>query len=208
VFPNLIQIANLMPTAHEVRHTSLCLTRWHVPVDDTHSILFGWRHFNDEIDPKRFGSEDGCGYDKIDFLEGQVERPYALGQRAPGDWDAICSQRAIAVHALENPGTSDVGVYLCRRLLRDILRGKAGPDTSRPMSADGRQTLYTWGSDTTLRVPRGADLAADRTLIKELGRKVLAILGDADKVDSAGRRKYVLARLDQLDGGYLRHAAE
>lgn len=138
IFPNLIQNANLMPTAHEVRHSAVCMTRWHVPVDDTHSILFGWRHFNDEIDPKRFGREDGCGYDKIDFLDGQCERPYAIGQRAPGDWDAICSQRPIAVHALENPGTTDVGVYLCRRLLRDLVRGKTPADPTRPISADGK----------------------------------------------------------------------
>jgi len=208
IFPNLIQNANLMPTAHEVRHSTVCMTRWHVPVDDTHSILFGWRHFNDEVDPKRFGREDGCGYDKIDFLDGQCERPYAIGQRAPGDWDAICSQRPIAVHALENPGTTDVGVYLCRRLLRELVRGKTAADRTRPMSADGKDTLQCWGSDSTLAAPRPADPEEDRALMKALGRRVYAAVADADRLPSPERRRYILGRLDQIDGGGQRRAAE
>ena len=207
VFPNLTQISNLMPTAHTVRHTSICLSRWHVPVDDTHCILFGWRHFNDEVDPEGHGSEEDCGYDKIDFLDGQVERPYDVGQRAPGDWDAICSQRPIAVHAMENPGTSDIGVYRCRRLLRQLVRGEAEEDSTRPMSADRTQTLHTYGSDTTLRVPRLADKNQDRKLMKEMGRKVYQVMADADAVSTAERRDYILARLDELDGG-KRAAAE
>lgn len=208
IFPDLVQNANLMSSAHEVRHTSICMTRWHTPVDDTHCILFGWRHFNDEIDLNGDSREEDCGYDKIDFLDGQVERPYEVGQRAPGDWDAICSQRPIAVHALENPGTTDLGVYLCRQLLREQVRGKAGPDTSKPMSEDGTETKHSFGSDTTIRVPSLPDRDADRKLIKEMGRKVYAIMADADAVPSQERRTYIRARLDQLDGGAAKDAAE
>lgn len=208
IFPDLVQVSNLMTSAHEVRHTSICMTRWHTPVDDTHCILFGWRHFNEEIDLNGDGCEDDCGYDKIDFLDGQVERPYEIGQRAPGDWDTICSQRPIAVHALENPGTTDLGVYLCRQLLRDQLRGKAGPDSTKPMSDEGAGTIHTFGSDTTLRVPRLPDVDADRKLMKEMGRKVYAIMADADAVTSRERRAYIRARLDELDGGAARDAAE
>jgi hypothetical protein len=32
------------------------------------------------------------------------------------------SQRPIAVHALEHRGTTDAGVVMCRRLLREALR--------------------------------------------------------------------------------------
>ncbi|MGI9479023.1 MAG: hypothetical protein ACR2PI_20135, partial [Hyphomicrobiaceae bacterium] len=145
--------------------------------------------------------EDDCGYDKIDFLDGQVERPYDVGQRAPGDWDAICSQRPIAVHGMENPGTSDIGVYRCRRLLRDLVRGEAAADSTTPMSADGTQTLHTFGSDTTLRVPRQSDRNADRKLMKDMGRKVFGVLQDADAIQTIERRAYIRARLDELDGG-------
>ena len=206
IFPDLIQVSNLMSTAHEVRHTAACLTRWHTPVDDENCILFGWRHFNDEIDPNEEGDPDGCGYDKIDFLDGQVERPYEVGQRAPGDWDAITNQRTIAVHEAENPGISDRGVYLCRKLLRDLVRGNTGPDMARGMDGAG-QTLQTFASDTTIQAARLQDNTADRKLMKDIGKKVFDIISDADACDTADRRNYILGRLDELDGP-VRDAAQ
>ena len=208
IFPDLVQISNLNSSAHEMRHTATSLTRWHTPVDDTHCILFGWRHFNDEIDLHGDGREADCGIDKVDFIDGQVERPYEVGQRAPGDWDAISSQRPIAIHALENPGTSDRGVYLCRQLLRDLVRGKAGTDSTRPMSDDGGETLHAFGSDSTVRLKRLADRDADRQQIKEMGSKVFAIMADADAVPSQDRRAFIRGRLDELDGGDIRDVAD
>ena len=209
VFPDLIQNANLMTSAHQVRHTSVCMTRWHTPVDDKNCILFGWRHFNKEIDLNGDGCEEDCGYDKIDFVDGQCERPYAVGQRAPGDWDAICSQRPIAVHALENPGTSDRGVYLCRQLLRDLVRGKTGLDTTKTMSKDGRETKHTLCSDSTVHLKRADDREVDRQQIKKIGREVYGIMVDADAQPSIRRRAFILSRLDELDGGpSAREAAE
>lgn len=199
IFPDLIQVSNLMSTANQVRHSAACLTRWHTPVDDENCILFGWRHFNDEIDPNLEGDPNGCGYDKIDFLDGQVERPYEVGQRAPGDWDAISNQRTIAVHALENPGTSDRGVYMCRKQLREIVRGKAATDMSRYMDKPG-QTLHTFASDTTVHAPRLDDKAADQELMKAVGRQVYDILADADGQDTEKRRDFILSRLNEIDG--------
>ena len=207
IFPHLIQNANLMTSAHEQRHTTVCMTRWHTPVDDENCILFGWRHFNAGIDLHGSGNEDDCGYDKIDFLDGQCERPYEVGQRAPGDWDALTGQRRIAVHALENPGSSDVGVYMCRKLLRDLAEGRAPADTAKGMSDDGEETLHSVCSDTTLNVSRLPDREEDRKLMKEFGRKVYAIVADADPLPSKERRNYILARLDEIDGG-MREAAE
>ena len=135
VFPNATHVGSLFSSAHEARHTTVCMTRWHVPVDDENMIIFGWRHFNEEIDRYGDGCEEDCGYDKIDFLDGQSERPYEVGQRAPGDWEVINSQRTIAVHAMENPGSSDVGVYMCRRLLRELVRAKPGPTPPDPLAA-------------------------------------------------------------------------
>lgn len=201
IFPHLIQNANLMTSAHEQRHTTACMTRWHTPVDDENCILFGWRHFNADIDLHGSGNEDDCGYDKIDFLDGQCERPYEIGQRAPGDWDAICNQRRVAVHALENPGSSDIGVYMCRKLLRDLAEGKAPVDTTKVMSDDGEETLHSVCSDTTLNIPRLPDREEDRKLMKEYGRKVYTIVADADSLSSKDRRNFILARLHELDDG-------
>ena len=208
IFPNLGQVPSLFSSAHEARYSTSCMSRWHVPVDDENCILFGWRHFNDQIDQHGDGSEEECGYDKIDFLDGQVgNRSYDEGQRAPGDWEAITNQRTIAVHGLENPGYSDGGVYLARKLLREAARGEAPPDTSRGQSADGEQTRHSYAKDVTLRIPRRDDPDEDRELIVEIGRKVCQIIAEADAVDSKERRSYILARLDELDGG-LQDAAE
>ena len=205
VFPNFLQIGSLFPSARRVRHSTMCLSRWHVPVDNTHMIMFGWRHFNDEADPDHDGNEDDCGYDKIDFLVGQCERPYDIGQRAPGDWEALSNQRPIAVHALENPGHSDIGVYLCRKLLRGLVRGETPVDTSRDISAGGKDTLSMYTQDSVLNVPMqpGRD---DADLMTEYGRQVLAIMMEADELPSDKRDAYVRSRLDDLDGGLLQAA--
>ena len=122
-------------------------------------------------------------------------------QRGPGDWDAICNQRRVAVHALENPGSSDIGVYMCRKLLRDLAEGKAPVDTTKVMSDDGEETLHSVCSDTTLNIPRLPDREEDRKLMKEYGRKVYTIVADADSLSSKDRRNFILARLHELDDG-------
>ena len=194
VFPDLIQVSNLNSTAGADRHTTVCMTRWHTPVDDQNCILFGWRHFNDEIDPRGDGDPARCGYDKVDFLDGQVERPYDAGQRAPGDWDAITNQRKIAVHSMENPGTSDVGVYLCRKLLREQVRGKI----VRAMTSDSNDS-HTHCSDTTVKLLRHPNPMVDKERIKATGREIYQILVDASAHDADARQGLILERLDELD---------
>ena len=36
-------------------------SRWYVPVDDTHSIIYGWRMFGQSIDPLHMGDENRVG---------------------------------------------------------------------------------------------------------------------------------------------------
>ena len=204
-FPNFATNASLAPSAARQRHTTIAMTRWQVPVDDQNSIAFGWRHFNDEVDPDHVGCEADCGVDKIDFLTGQTRhRSYDEQQRVPGDYEAITSQGAggVAIHQLEHPGRSDVGVYMCRSLLRDALRGKAGPDPTYLLPGAGNgDTLPRYTSDSVLEVPRLADEDADRRLIQDTADRVLTVLKEAEPRPSAERRRHVLRRLDEIDGG-------
>jgi hypothetical protein len=179
------------------------MTRWQVPVDDKNSVAFGWRHFNDEVDPDHAGREEDCGVDKIDFLIGQTRhRSFDEKQRVPGDYEAITSQHAIAIHAREHPGRSDVGVYMCRRLLRDALRDKAERDPRLvPTGASLDDSLPTYASDTVLEVPRASDDHADRELIRETANQVFAVISKAEELPSAERRTHVSRRLDEMDGG-------
>ena len=195
-FPNYLEIGSLAPSAAQERHSTTALTRWHVPVDDTHMIIFGWRHFNDEVDPGRVGRADDCGIDKIDFLEGQTgHRTYEVAQRAPGDWETLISQRPIAVHALEHPAKSDVGVYMCRKLLRQVAAGKV-PPYAAPQAGD---TLPMYAGDTVLNIPKqtGVD---DRELVKRFGQQVFVVMQEADALPSGARDAHVRKRLNDLDG--------
>ena len=197
VLPNYTQIGSLASTASKYRHSTTSLTRWHVPVDDENMIIFGWRHFNAEIDPENLGRPQDCGVDRIDFLIGQTgNRTYEEGQRAPGDWEVICSQRPIAIHKLEHPATSDAGVHRYRRLLRDAVAGKTGPDTS--FHADCGETIHQYAQDSLLSVPPKAG-ADDKELLLELNRRLLAVIQEGDAVRRAERDRHIRRRLDELE---------
>ena len=200
-FPNWAQNASVMAAAPQ-RHSGPGMSRWQVPVDDEHSIAFGWRHFNDEVDPNHAGREEDVGIDKIDFLIGQTRhRSFEEKQRVPGDYEAIVSQGAIAVHGLEHPGKSDVGVYLCRALLRDAVQGKTAPDPTRALAeAGGTDTLPRYTSDTSLRIPRHPDKEKDRELIRKAAHQVLASMKECDALPTAKRKAHMLRRLDEIDG--------
>lgn len=201
-FPNYLQIGSLVPSGTYVRHSTSSCTRWHVPVDDHNSIIFGWRHYNSEVDPEGVGKMEDCGVDKIDFIVGQTgNRSYEEGQKAPGDWEALTSQRSIAVHALENPGTSDVGVYMFRQLLRDAVRGKTTPDELQQKLLASGESLPLYTQDSILHAPMKDTPEEDRKLILELGAKVMDIMRSADDLPKDERDAFVRSKLDELDDG-------
>jgi hypothetical protein len=156
-------------------------------------MMFGWRHFNLEVDPDGLGRPEDCGVDKVDFLDGQTgNRTYQEGQRAPGDFEAITSQGRIAVHDLETPGTSDEGVYLFRKLLRSALTGDVPPWTSPT------PTLNCYAQDSVLAMPKTA--ASDQEILLDLGRRVLKATQEADALPQNERDAFIRRRLDEIDG--------
>lgn len=200
-FPHLTQIGSLMPSAAVNRHSTVGMSRWHVPVDDTHTILFGWRHFNDEVDPEHEGRKEDCGVDSIDFLEGQTGvRTYLEGQRAPGDWEALVSQGAIAIHAREHPGKSDVGVYLCRKLLRDNMKAVSEGKRVGRVREENQDGIHVYTEDSVLNIAEATD-RNDRELVLELNKKIVAIMKEGDNLPSNERDAHIRNRLDELDGG-------
>ena len=206
IFPNYLQIGCTFPSVRTSRRSQTVWTRWHVPVDDENMLVIGWRHFNDEIDPLHLGREEDVGLEKLDFLGGVVGgRSYEEGQRAPGDYEVLISQRPITVHALENPASSDVGVYMARKLLREFVRGKTPPHKSLEIDESGKRKLHTYTQDSVMNIPMqpGQD---DLELMRSVGQQVLEIMQEGDTVPSEGREAYVRARFDELDGGYLQAA--
>ena len=95
---------------------------WWVPVDNENTVGF---HV-ERIDPARKVFQPP---------HEAVVRPYEETQRAPDDWEAQTGQRAIARHALEHLASSDRGVVLFRRRLREAIaaieRGEDPPGVAR-----------------------------------------------------------------------------
>lgn len=203
IVPNVSQHASLFEDGEERRlFHRVGMSRWYVPVDDTNCIIYGWRMFGDVIDPKGKGNKNKVGWDKMDFLDGQVgDRTYDEGQRLAGDWEVITSQRPIAVHALENPLESDVGVYLFRKLVREAGSGKnaaASPENMNERANSGLQN-YCYTQNTVLRLPKRNDENEERKLLIKLGRSIVDIMAEADKLNSDDRRVFVISRLEELE---------
>ena len=95
---------------------------WAVPIDNEHVTglsIVAWPI--EEGAPKQ---DWRPGTDTVqDIRPGSVlVRSYEERQRKPDDLEAQEGQRAIAVHALENLATSDAGIAMLRRLLREQIK--------------------------------------------------------------------------------------
>jgi len=96
---------------------------WCVPVDNETvrglSIVAWPKGPDGRPDPKWKSGTDTI----TDVRPGQLrDRSFEEKQRKPDDMEAQEGQRRIAVHALENLGTSDMGVALARQALRNAMR--------------------------------------------------------------------------------------
>jgi len=194
VWPNIAQAASLFEDGSEVKHFNrVSITRWIVPIDDTHAMTIGWRHLNDRVDP---GKTDPAqiGKEKVDFIGQNAERPYEERQRIPGDYDAEVGQRPIAVHGVEHLGSTDRGVAMLRRNLRAGIRANAEGRLAAP---EGGQVVATYAHDSVLRLPaRGAKEDAAR--LETIGREVTEAILAEGTIGGPERQARVEARLEAL----------
>ncbi len=198
ILPNFSQVAALWENGTEAKpSTRVSITRWNVPVDDTHCCLFGWRHFNEVVDPDGLGDENRVGLNAIDFYGQTGGRPYAEMQRNPGDWEVITSQRLIAVHAREHLGTTDTGVAMLRRLLREAVRADDPVAQAGIVKANGGEAIPTYTYDTFLHLPQRTD-RDDTAVIRDVGKRVTDIVVEADRIDAAKRPAHIEERLREV----------
>ncbi|CAM5487906.1 Phenoxybenzoate dioxygenase subunit alpha [Afipia felis] len=203
IVPNMSHHASLFEDGSKRRlFHRVHMSRWYVPVDDTHSIIYGWRMFGKAIDEKGKGDKSKVGWDKMDFLDGQVgDRSYEEGQRLPGDWEIIQSQRPIAVHALENPIESDVGVYLFRKLLREAVNYKshaASPEAMNERANNGLQN-YCYTQNNVLKIPLRNSAEEEHAVLRKVGRRIVEICGEADFLTPEDRKRFIVDRLEELE---------
>jgi hypothetical protein len=232
VLPNLSLHAY---TSEDVKKKKLFIRfhmiRWTVPGDDQNAKMIGWRVMGPGIDTRGVGDKSLVGYETIDFLEGQVSmrRPERFGkykledtpplvtdhrarenykdcQYAPGDYEAIISQRPIAIHALENPTKFDAGVFMFRKLLRDAVRGKnpqSGPEQFAQWLRDNAGQPNSYCSGNVFDLPLGRTTEEEVTLRRHLAREVVKILTQAEGMKGQTREAFVKEQMEALQQDVL-----
>jgi hypothetical protein len=169
LMPNMDQIPATLSAEDEQREIGFDAPRtttWTVPVDDTHTTTFGFAY-------KRENTERNSRW-RFTRPESSTSRSYEDRQRQPGDYEGQVSQRSIAVHGLEHLGWSDQGVILIRKLLREGVRAVQQGEDPKQVALAKNGVIKTHGQSTVLRVPPAADVEADKTLLRQVGREVLA----------------------------------
>jgi len=166
--PNVHQFTREIEEAASERIASRpVVIRWAVPVDHTRTLNFelaqvdpGWGLTPAQIAQPGFGQSG--------------DRSYEERQRRPGDYDAQSSQRTIAVHDLEHLASTDRGVIMFRRILREGIRAVQAGETPRGLGLKSGETVTTSCQDTVLRVPVVGAAAEDRAQLRQVGRRVVA----------------------------------
>jgi nitrite reductase/ring-hydroxylating ferredoxin subunit len=197
ILPNINQPGAMWLSAdEEVTFLRAAMTRWMVPVDDTNTIIIGWRHFNDRVDPTHEGDKTKVGKEKIDFV-GQVkdERGYEESQRFPGDYEAIVSQRPIAIHDLETLCATDKGVALLRRTLSRQIKALQNGGTNGLINADLEGVINTFTHDTIFTIPEQED---DEAMIRERAHQVVESLFETAKVAPTERPDAFTRKIEEM----------
>jgi phenylpropionate dioxygenase-like ring-hydroxylating dioxygenase large terminal subunit len=172
VLPNLQQVAPIWETGQQPQSFSgPMMSRWIVPIDDTHSMQIELRHVSETdgvVTPAWWA-------DRNIMLPGQLAGDtYEEAQRRPQDFEAQVSQRPIAVHGLEHLGTTDRGITMLRNQIRQGIRAvKAGNDPVG-LFRDVEAPVPTYCNNTIVHAPPAKTPELDKKLLRETGRRLAA----------------------------------
>jgi phenylpropionate dioxygenase-like ring-hydroxylating dioxygenase large terminal subunit len=173
LMPNLAQNGGMFQKFEQPRFFGrTSLTKWVVPLDNTNSRKFGWRHFNNRDEVLRLGNRDDVGWEKVDFYGQTAHRSMEERQSNPGDWDVWASQGPVAIHAREYLGKTDEGIAMLRRKLRRDIRAVARGEKIAQVAGTKAKPFPTYGGDTVLKVAKSND---DEGLMKALQKQVAEI---------------------------------
>ena len=164
--PNIHQFPpNTDPMALRTGINRPTATRWAVPIDDTHTMQIG---FNRAPEGREVRMGAGFGQDG--------NRPYEARQRIPGDYDAQVSiHGGMSRHAMEHLASTDRGVIMLRNMIRWGIRAAQQGADPRHNSHQTGQVIWTYSQDRVITgTPPAPTPEADRQLLREIGRKVVA----------------------------------
>lgn len=188
--PNLAQNGGMFQIMDQPKvYGRTALTKWVVPIDDTNSRKFGWRHFYEDDAAEGQGDRSQVGWETVDFYGQTAHRPYEERQDNPGDWEAWTSQGPMNVHQREYLGTTDEGIAMLRTRIKKEMRAV---EKGKPVAiAEGSEAkpLHTYGGDTILRIPVDPD--DDPAMMKRLIQEVADIYFAADQYEGEARGRYI-----------------
>jgi phenylpropionate dioxygenase-like ring-hydroxylating dioxygenase large terminal subunit len=166
ILPNIHQFPpNADPMSMRNSVTRPQATTWAVPLDDTHTMQIGYFRAPEGKEPRRgtaFGQDNS--------------RSYEERQRVPGDYDAQVSiHNGMSRHGLEHLASTDRGIIMMRNMIRHAVRAnRAGKDLASPMPRNGAP-VPTYSHDQVVAgIAAATTPEADRQLIREVARKVVA----------------------------------
>lgn len=158
IAPNIQQGCDLGENVEERDGNGPTVTRWAVPIDDTNTMQIGfWRAVDGEEVPETVGF-------------GQtLDRSYNERQRTPGDYDAMTSQRDIAVHALEHLASSDKGLIMMRNVIRNGIQAVQDDKDPQGVFRQLSGVVRTYSHERVVRIPQAASQNEDLQLLREIG---------------------------------------
>jgi len=127
---------------------------------------------------------------------------YKQAQYAPGDYEAIISQRPIAVHGLEHPTKFDAGVFLFRKLLRDAVRG-TNPAATPLQFSDWLKSVggapNSVCSGNVFDIPVAATVEEEIANRRRVTKAIVTILAESEPLKGEARAAFVSARFEELE---------
>lgn len=199
IFPNFTQAGSVYDSpdgSKPVYFGRNSFTRWVVPVDDTHTSVLAFRHFNERTERSAPEYRTAEALERIDISELR-NRPYEERQRNPGDFEAFIGQGEIAPSNTMHLGESDVGVVLYRKRLRKEIRNiENGGTPARATDMFSEGAIPTYGSDTLIPLANALD-QPDR--VKQLQREIGDIYISADAYQGQARYDFLEQSLAQLN---------
>jgi phenylpropionate dioxygenase-like ring-hydroxylating dioxygenase large terminal subunit len=142
------------------------IIQWAVPIDDTNSFFIAFMQVPEDTPPIEHDWGEGTGED----------RPNEEQQRWPSDYQALVSQRSIAIHDLEHLADTDRGIIMLRNNLRKRIRsvrngGEPGILGHKAFK-DGKR-IHTYANDTVIHLPPAPSPKEDRQLLKKTGLELV-----------------------------------
>jgi nitrite reductase/ring-hydroxylating ferredoxin subunit len=198
MLPNVGQFPNGMNMAQqEAFGLRPYLTRWAVPLDDTHSLYIGVAHLNSYNNPDGRLTPELFGENRIPFIGQTADRPYEERQREPGDYDAVVSQGPIANRKAEHLGTTDRGVVLSRRMTAAAIACvQEGRAPSMPRLYRNAK-VRTYAHESVVRLP-SPDLLSDPKSLADFGRRAAMAYVETDHLPQKAREQEIAQRIRGL----------